>query len=145
MVIDRSEDRGFIEILASQVAEAENSEQIVSLLILRFRMISDALGPVIGHGGVTALFERSLYIVGDRYAWIQDLRIHANTGKAFSSIAPVFALRTMQEAADAAVLIVSEFCDLLAGMVGYSLSERLLRPVLGRSMSDSVVKGNSDE
>jgi hypothetical protein len=131
--------------MAGQIADADNPEEIARLLTARFRMISQALGPVIGNGGVTALFERSFYVAGGAHPWVSDFRDHAEHAGDFASIEALFAARTAREATQAGVLIVDQFCDLLGEMVGYSLSERLLRPVLMRSVGNPAAKGNSDE
>ena len=83
------------------------------------------LEPVIGARGVDALFGRALHVTARRFPWLP-------TAADGSSVTPrdVFqtclAGRSASEASDAGETLLLTFTGLLAGMVGESLTARLL-------------------
>ncbi len=92
-----------------------------------------ALSPIIGARGVAALGQRSLHLAGARHGW---LAAHQSAAPATLDAAQFVALlgtRSSLEAVAAGNLFLQTFRDLLASLIGATLTEQLLRKVWGPS------------
>lgn len=94
-----------------------------------WQRVDDCLRPIIGPAGVVALYQRSLHLRTAQHPWLSEAG--GQTGGVID-LAPLRAALARREAADAAAAggdLLQTFVDLLAGMVGDALTERLLRPM----------------
>lgn len=92
--------------------------------------VGDALGPIIGRGGVAALLQRCLHQTGQSYVWLrQVLGTHPLEPIDLPSLEAVFARQTPAEAAAAGAVLFHQFHALLASLIGSALSERLMHDV----------------
>lgn len=103
--------------------------------------IDSALHPVIGKRGVAALFHRSLVITAKAYPWL-PLPERPLQATDIAPLHAVFLLQTPATIIKCSATQLHTFHDLLAGLVGTSLTERLLRFVSsnlfdGRSPQDT--------
>ncbi len=103
--------------------------------------IERALSPILGKRGVAALYHRSLHVAGATYPWLDERH---------DGVPLVFDVETLksavvqQSAADAVAggtSLILAFCELLASLIGPSLTERLLRPLLVDALRDPTVSG----
>ena len=88
--------------------------------------IGEFLVPMIGARGVEALFGRALQLTASAFPWL------AAAGEDKTSLAGVaarLASRDPQAAAEASVALLATFTELLATLIGASLTDRLLDPV----------------
>ena len=53
-------DQHFCKNLVQLACDGAAPDQIASLAVLKWRTLDNALSPIIGHGGVAALFKRSV-------------------------------------------------------------------------------------
>jgi hypothetical protein len=93
--------------------------------------INTAMSPIVGPRGVAALGQRSLHLAAAQHPW---LAAHPNA--AWSALddvrlLPLIGQRSLAEARAAVGCLLQTFWDLLASLIGSSLTERLLRPVWG--------------
>jgi hypothetical protein len=116
--------------------EPTGSAQVADAIVSRWHQIASALRPVIGRGGVSALYKRSVQLTSRTHPWL------AGTNDAFHTPVDVGALKTAvarQDVASAAAggwAFLDNFNALLASLVGPSLAGRLLRPMGAKSASD---------
>ncbi len=101
-----------------------------------------ALDPVIGTRGVAALYKRSVHIAQGDFPWLAATHVQLPSETPFDSLARVFDAQHPDEGARAGASLLRSFCRLLDSLVGSSLTERLLRPVLSNLSS---VAGARDE
>jgi hypothetical protein len=114
-----------------------DAAQIADAVVELWTQIGDALGPIIGRGGVDALFQRCLHRTAEEYPWARELLgggernpIDAPTLKA------VFARQTPAEAAAGGGALFHQFHALLASLIGSALTERLLHEVHARLLGE---------
>lgn len=94
-----------------------------------WHQVADRLAPVIGARGVDALLSRSLHLTNRAFPWL------AITGSDGDSVALLASLKTRlagaetTAAAQAGHALLATFTELLATLIGESLTERLLTPV----------------
>jgi hypothetical protein len=88
-----------------------------------------ALSPVVGRRGVDALGQRSLHLVSQRHPWLAAVQSRGTAVFDQKLLWPLLAQRSSEEAAAAGNGFLTTFHGLLSGLIGPSLTERLLRDV----------------
>ena len=124
----QSEGRTITAALAQLAAKGMEPANIADHAMATWRQIGAALSPIIGTGGVGALYKRSLFLTRTRHAWLATVQT-ATPVDDFSGLHAALALQSSAEAAAANGALLQTFHDLLTSLVGASLTERLLRPV----------------
>jgi hypothetical protein len=129
MPLESQQDPRWPQPLASRLGPDAGVEQIVETIMTVWREIEEALRPIIGHRGVAALFNRSLTLVSAKHPWLR-----AGLGGALVAVDPtaLWATVLQQSAAVAAAggaALFQSLHDLLASLVGATLTGRLLRSV----------------
>jgi hypothetical protein len=122
-------------------AQASSSKLDAALVI--WRTLQASLSPIIGHRGVAALLRRSLYLTRDAHPWLIPV---SDTAAGQDLLAPLQSALLLQDEADAMAAhgaLLGNFRDLLTTLVGESLTERLLRPVLDNTSSGAAAQDTS--
>jgi hypothetical protein len=109
--------------------DGADSGQVAESIAATCRAVDDALAPIIGQGGVAALFRRSLHLTGQTHPWLAGAEEGVPNAMDVVTLTSRLARQTSAEAAAAGALLLRTFYDLLTTLVGPSLTERLLRPV----------------
>ncbi len=120
-----------------------DARAVAELALAHWRQVDAALSPVIGHGGVAALYRRSLFLVRAERPWLPGVREGALDPVEFTALQAALALRPVGEADAANQALQRTFHDLLASLVGSALAERLLRPHPHPTSSGDAVQDTS--
>jgi hypothetical protein len=56
--------------LANRAGKGTDAALIADAIVSTWQLIDTALSPIIGHGGVAALYKRSLYLTGRVHPWL---------------------------------------------------------------------------
>lgn len=99
-----------------------------------------ALSPIIGQAGVDALFKRSLYLTRSAHSCLATVMEDKAHPDELAALQAVLAQQTRAAAVAANVALLQNFQDLLAFLIGLSLTERLLRPVWDKSSSGQAAQ-----
>jgi hypothetical protein len=99
-----------------------------------------ALAPVVGVRGLAALYQRSLHRARENHAWIAVPFESVPAVVDLPALAAALAQRDPASAAAGACAFFQSFHDLLATLVGPSLTERLLRPAWAPPAGDKPAK-----
>jgi len=122
-------DRQHIAAALTRKAEdGADARQIAAAVTTAMGAIETSLKPIIGKGGVVAMYRRSLLLVGSSHSWLTGSDSTRNAID-LAALRSLLAQRGASDAASAGGALLQTFCDLLASLVGNSLSERLLRNV----------------
>lgn len=113
---------------------------IATALVATCQAIEAALVPILGARGVAALLKRSLYVISHTHPWIAGVHRNAEPSIDHAALSAAFAGQTATEATDAASALLETFHELLASLVGPSLTERLLCAVWENALSGSSAK-----
>jgi hypothetical protein len=89
--------------------------------------VDAALAPVIGARGSAALYKRCLHLTRASHPLLTGAYIAASPPGDYSALAAVLAQQTPSDAAAAHDAMLRTFTDLLADLIGRSLTQRLLR------------------
>lgn len=101
-----------------------------------WQRIDEGLKPIIGPAGVAALYQRSLHLRTVQHPWLAEV---GDRSRRCVDAAPLRAALARLQPVDAATVggdLLQTFHELLTGMVGQSLTERLLRPVWADLLAD---------
>jgi hypothetical protein len=128
---------------APPVAQDADSAQIVSSTVTTWQKIDAALCPIIGRGGVAALYKRSLYLTAPRYRWLGNANAGTRTTIDLTALQALLEQQSSADAAAASNALLQTFHTLLASLIGPALTERLLRPVWVASSYDIPAQDTS--
>ena len=103
---------------------------ITSKAISLWRDIDASLAPIIGHRGVAALFGRSLHLTRSDHPWLAASHESAAQQIDFAALQSTLSQQTSANVITFNGALLQKFVDLLTNLIGGSLTERLLRPVL---------------
>ena len=119
------ESRRIAGTLAQDAENCVDAAQVADKILLSLREIDDA-SPVIGKGGVAALFRRSLYLTGRSYPSLAA--IHAGDATAIDSAAlkSELAQQSSATATEFGVALLQTLDEVMTSLVGSSLTDRLL-------------------
>lgn len=130
----------FQTTLARHAASGADAQLIAALAVAAWRGIDGALSPIIGRGGVSALFNRSLYLVSAQHPELIAAHDDARLTGDFAALQAVYAGARGGVAAAAHGALLVSFCGLLTGLVGEPLTDRLLQPVWDTLQSGDPAK-----
>lgn len=116
--------------LAHGAATGADAASIAEAGCAIWRRISAVLSPVIGQMGVVALYRRSLHLTRATYPWLPAAGDDAGEHGDFAALRDALAAQPGPSAAAANIAVLATFYDILSGLVGAALTERLLGSVL---------------
>jgi hypothetical protein len=129
--------------LARLADAGADAGQITDVAMSTWHDVAVALSPIIGHAAVTALFKRSLYLTRAGHPCLAAAYgAIADTGE-FGALQAALERQTGAAAAAAGDALQHTFCELLADLIGASLTERLLRSVRNTPSSGHAVQDTS--
>ena len=109
--------------------DGATSVEVARVAILLWRNIDAALSPAIGRAGVRVLLRRSLHLMWGVHPWLATCRKHAENETAFDALQSAFASQSAEEAIQGNLALLQAFSDVLASIIGVSLSRQLLLSV----------------
>lgn len=122
-------EHGWIEAtLCARFADESSVVIVTEAIVSIWQEIETVLRPVIGQRGVAALYQRSLVITARTYSWLPP----PDSSSPVLDMEPLIAAIAQQAPAmaiKAGGSLLQNFYDLLSGLIGPSLSQRLLRSV----------------
>jgi hypothetical protein len=138
--MDSQEGRRLAEPLARRVGAGADALQIADAVVTVWAEIDDALTPILGSQGVVALFKRSLHLAAGAHPWLTAERDDTPAWPDPTALRAALARQSASVAAAGGDAFLQSFLGLLAGLVGASLSDRLLRSVWSPSSSGPTAK-----
>jgi hypothetical protein len=91
--------------------------------------VADRLAPVIGAQGVDVLFSRSLHLTSAAFPWLATAGDRGGSTAQLASLKARLAGRELDISAEASCALLVTFTELLATLIGESLTGRLLGPI----------------
>lgn len=128
---DRSPRRRLTAPLASRVEDENSAAQIAAACGAVWLELDSALAPIVGSRGVSALGQRSLHLASAAHPWLAARQPGGPTTLDSGLLVSLLATRNSDDAAAAADTFLQTVHELLTGLIGESLTERLLRTVWG--------------
>jgi len=126
---DPPQSRRIALALARQVDAGADATQIADAVISIWQDIDGALHPIVGQRGVASLYKRSLHLTSPAYPWLAGLRDDIQAAMDLAALRSVLVQQSSPDAAAGGGDLLQTFHELLASLVGASLTERLLRSI----------------
>ena len=128
--------------LAQRAGSDTNARRVAVSVAASCRDIEDALTPIVGTRGVAALLNRSVHLAGQTHVWLNEIKEGLHATVDLQALTALLARQSPATAAAGGGLLLHSFHELLASLIGASLTERLLRSVWipfmsGRSLDSS--------
>jgi hypothetical protein len=140
MPLKSRESRPWPAPLADRVADGADAEQVADAIVAVWQEIDQALHPIIGHRGVAALYNRSLNVTAATYPWLAIDQPAVSAAVDPSGLRAALVQQAAAEAAAGGSALFRSFHELLASLVGPSLTQRLLRSVWAHPSGTSPVQ-----
>jgi hypothetical protein len=122
-------DEAIQRTLSQRAGESANACSIAEATISTWHQAAVRLAPLIGTQGVQVLFRRSLHLTSAAIPWIAMNPHDESNSALLASLQARLADREAIAAIEAGQALLVNFTDLLAALIGESLTERLLAPV----------------
>lgn len=117
------------DALAHKVAQGEDAASIAEAVTLAWQQADAALTPLIGHRGLAALYQRSVHVSAAMYPWLAVCYQGIQHDMHLDRLKETLAQQSSADAATASSTLLQTFYDLLASLIGPSLTARLLHSV----------------
>jgi len=132
-----------VNTLGPVAANGADARQVAEAAVAVWRAMDAALSPVIGARGSAALYKRSLHLTRTDYPWLAAAYQGAIQPGDFSALGAALSEQTAKAAAAAHDAVLYTFHDLLADLIGRSLTQRLLQAVWEPPTSGNAVQDAS--
>jgi len=113
--------------LRHQAAHVADAERVAAMAVAIWGNVDRALSPIIGKGGVTALFRRSVFLTLRAYPRLASVTAGDSRLDGVARLQTALSAQTGIVAATANCALLQAFCDLLSGLIGSALAEHLLQ------------------
>lgn len=106
-----------------------DTPQIAETMVATWQRIDAALTPIIGPRGVDALYQRSVKLNRSKHPWLAGISDGLPSTIALTDLLSVLAQQDPAETATGSHAVLNTFHELLANLIGRSLTARLLDSV----------------
>lgn len=106
-----------------------DSQSVADAAVSTWVAIDAALSPVIGPRGNAALYRRSLHLARAHYPWLEAAYEGAVRPGDYSALHAALSQQPAADAKQAHEAMLQTFQDLLADLIGGSLTQRLLQAI----------------
>lgn len=116
-------------MLVQRAGSASDTNAIAEATVDIWHQMVTRLAPVIGARGVDVIFSRALHQTSTAFPWLAIAEDHADITARLASLRAHFAGQETATATQGSSALLWTFTELLATLIGESLTERLLEPV----------------
>lgn len=117
------------DTLTRRIHPDADAEQIADAIVVIWLEINQALHPIIGYRGVAALFNRSLKVTSREFPWLGEGHRGVMESVDASQLKATLLRQRPDVAVAGGIVLFITFHELLASLVGSSLTDQLLRAV----------------
>ncbi|MEG3191527.1 hypothetical protein [Lysobacter sp. D1-1-M9] len=141
--VEKQEHQRIAANLTHRAENGADAEQIADAIVSIWQQIEAALRPILGQRGVDSLYRRSLHLAGLAHPWLAGIHEGRPDALDFEALKSALVQQSSAAAAAAGGALLQTFHDLLAGLLGPALTDRLLHSVWinspsGASAEDTI-------
>lgn len=129
-----------ITSFADHVKLIQDAKLTADMIVLHCKEIDRAMRSIIGKVGIDALFHRCIEITSADYPWLTAASTDGQSAMNLEVLSATLLKQDPVHLAAAGDLLLLNFHHLLADLIGSSLTERLLRPVLEPLLNGTATK-----
>jgi hypothetical protein len=115
--------------LAQRAGHLPDADSTAEATAATWRLVTVQLAPVIGARGLDVLFSRALHQTSTAFPWLAVAVERGGSASPLPSLMVCLAGQHTATAAEASCTLLLSFTELLATLIGQSLTTRLLAPV----------------
>ena len=127
--MDSPKRRQLAVSLAYRVGRESAPLQIAQWIVLMCEEIGASLMPVLGQSCIATIYQRSLHLTGSAHPWLSHLHDRIQATMDLSRLRLVLGQQSSSNAAAGGCTLLQVIRDLLASLIGASMTERLLQSV----------------
>jgi len=116
--------------------DASDPAALAGAALVTWNEVAAQLAPVIGGGGVDALFHRALHLTARALPWLADEREDGDIAATLARLKGRLETRDAAGAMEASLTLLTTFMELLTTLIGDSLTDRLMISVWAPSDSE---------
>jgi hypothetical protein len=117
------------ETRLAALQEVTDAEKIADAAVATWHDVCAALSPIIGLGGVAALYHRSLSLSVTAYPWLANVSDYPAQPGDFAALRRELSQQTKADATAANDALLHSLSQLLTNLIGALLTGRLLQSV----------------
>lgn len=121
------------QIIDSLMAQQPEGADAVSVL---WEKLATEVISIVGAGGFDSLYARSVFLTQSRFPWLAAGSSSAQAGHRFASLKTSLAAQTPAHASEANRLLLVTFTDIVASLIGETLTNGILRSAWGNVAAD---------
>jgi hypothetical protein len=133
--MERARHHDVVTALIRRLEGADDARVVAERMVATWRALDDALSPILGPMGVAALYARTVHLSSATHPWMKDAVRNSAPRLDVGDLTRLLATQEVSVASAASALLLHRFCDVLAGLIGPSLTSRLLAGVPDSSPS----------
>jgi len=126
--------------IAAAARVDDDAARVAEVLVSAWQHRLAALAPIVGQRGVGALYGRSLALASASHPWLAAAQLGVKSAVDLPALSAALSSQTAAEAAAGDRALAKTLSELLASLIGASLTERLLG-----SMTDPVPGATAHE
>ncbi len=123
--------------LARRAGPVSNAVATAEAAASTWRSVTEQIAPVIGVRGFDVLFGRALHKTSATFPWLEVARNRGGSAGMLPGLIACLARQDTSTAAEASGTLLFTFTEMLATLIGESLTTRLLAPVWASPSSSS--------
>ena len=141
--MENPESRSIAVTLAQRAAGGMDSAHIAAMIVSIWHDIDATLRPILGQRGVASLYRRSIHLTAVRHPWFAPMQAGMQTALDLPALEATLATQDSVDAAAGGGDLLQAFHELLASLVGTSLTEQLLSSIWANSSRGDAAQDGS--
>jgi hypothetical protein len=137
------------DLLRHQIIErlmaTRHTEKVADAAVILWEQIASQIISVVGEGGFTSLYARSLSLTQSSVPWLAAGALSPQTDHRFAGLKTCLEAQGPEQASAANRLLLITFTDILASLIGEELTITLIRSAWGNDASDRAGKEFENE
>lgn len=122
-----------------QGAIAKGNGEIADVSILLWQPLTSQLVSIMGEGGFSSLYSRSLYLTNTTYPWLAPSDSPQFAKSRFANLKTILEKQSVGDATQGSCALFITFTDILASLIGEQLTIDILRSAWIDDASDTDV------
>ncbi|CAN5234752.1 hypothetical protein BH10PSE16_BH10PSE16_23090 [soil metagenome] len=123
-----------------ETALTQDPEAVVPVTIRLWERLAPELISIIGEGGFTPLYARSVRLACARYPWMAQGAAPALGHARFTELQALLQAQDLVQASQASMALFTIFLDVLASLIGEELTTHLLHSAWSQETSETPAK-----
>ena len=119
-----------INCYSEDVKRGQDATCIADIIVAAWEDIGSIMRRIIGKGGFNALFFQSIEVTGQLHPWLATFSQDGQSDVDLKALRVLLLNQDTIDFAAASDALLSSFLNMLADLIGLSLTKRLLGPVL---------------